>query len=76
MCIVAYNRAKTPYHIRYKCSLLKIAQLSCRVYNEYFEYSLFLSKLSSVANSGYNSGMLYNSCYELKRAYSSNSFKH
>ena len=57
MCIVACDREKTPYHIRYKCSLLKVAPLSCRVYNEYFEYLLFLSKLSSLANNGYNSGM-------------------
>ena len=57
MCIVACDRAKTPYHIRYKCSLLKVAPLSCRVYHEYFEYLLFLSKLSSLANKGYNSEM-------------------
>ena len=57
MCIVACDRAKTPYHIRYNCSLLKVAPLSYRVYNEYFEYLLFLSKLSSLANNGYNSGM-------------------
>ena len=76
MCIVACGRSKTPYHIRYKCSLLKITPLSCRVYNEYFEYLLFLSKLSSLANNGYNSGMLYTSCYGLEIAYSSNSFKH
>ena len=57
MCIVACDRAKTPYHIRYKCSLLKVAPLGCRVYNEYFEYLLFLSKLSSLANNGYNSEM-------------------
>ena len=55
MCIVACDRAKTPYHIRYKCSLIKVAPLSFRVYNEYFEYLLFLSKLSSLANNGYNS---------------------
>ena len=57
MCIVVCNRSKTPYRIRYKCSLLKVAPLSCRVYNEYFEYLPFLSKLSSLANNGYNSGM-------------------
>ena len=57
MCIVACDRAKTPYHIRYKCSLLKVAPLSCRVYNEYIKYLLFLSKLSSLANNGYNSEM-------------------
>ena len=57
MCIVACDRPKAPYHIRYKCSLLKVAPLSYRVYNEYFEYLLFLSKLSSLANNGYNSGM-------------------
>ena len=57
MCIVACDRAKAPYHIRYKCGLLKVAALSYRVYNEYFEYLLFLSKLSSLANNGYNSEM-------------------
>ena len=57
MCIVACDRAKIPYHIRYKYSLLEVASLSCRMYNEYFKYVLFLSKLSSVANNGSNSGM-------------------
>ena len=57
MCIVACDRAKTPYHMRYKCSLLKAAPLSYRVYNEYFKYLLFLSKLSSLADNDYNSGM-------------------
>ena len=57
MCMVAYDRSKTPYHIRYKCGLLKVAPLSFRVYNEYFEYLLFSRKLSSLANNGYNSGM-------------------
>ena len=57
MYIVACDKLKMPYHIRYKCSLLKVAPLSCKVYNEYFEYLLFLSKLSSLANNGYNSGM-------------------
>ena len=76
MCIVACDRSKIPYHIGYKCSLLKIAPLSYRVYYEYFEYLLFLSKLSSLANNGYNSEMWYTSCYGLEIAYSSNSFKH
>ena len=76
MCIVACDRSQTPYNIRYKCSLLKVAPLSCRVYHEYFEYLLFLSKLSSLANNGYNSGMWYTSCYGVEIAYSSDSFKH
>ena len=57
MYIVACDRSKISYYIRYKRSLLKVAPLGCRVYNEYFEYLLFLSKLSSLANNGYNSGM-------------------
>ena len=46
------------------------------MYHEYFEYLLFLGKLSSLANNGYNSGMWYTSCYESEIAYSSNPFKH
>ena len=76
MCIAACDRPKAPYHIRYKYSLLKVAPLSYGVYNEYFEYLLFLSKLSSLANNGYNSGMWYTSCYGLEIAYSSDYFKH
>ena len=76
MCIVAYDRSKTPDYIICKCSLLKVASLSCRVYHEYFKYLLFLNKLSSLANNGYNSGMWYTGCYGLGIAYSSDSFKH
>ena len=57
MCIAACDRPKTPYYITYNCSLLKVAPLSCRVHNEYCKYLIFLSKLSSLANNGYNSEM-------------------
>ena len=73
MCIVACDRLKIPYHITYNCSLLKVAPLSCRVYNEYFEYLLFLSKLSSLTNNDYNGEMWCTSCYGLELAYSSDS---